>query len=54
MNSKNGKYTVMVVDDDIDFLTQMKINLHDAGFSVTTAEGQQEAENILELSLIHI
>jgi CheY-like chemotaxis protein len=48
MSSKSRDKIVLVVDDDIDFLTQMKINLQDAGFSVTTAEGQQEAEKILE------
>jgi len=47
MSTEKSKKTILIVDDDIDFLTQMKINLEDAGFNVTTAGGQQQAEEIL-------
>jgi CheY-like chemotaxis protein len=42
------KKTILVVDDDIDFLTQMQINFQDKGFHVVTADGQQTAEKLLE------
>jgi len=47
MNSDTSKKTILVVDDDIDFLAQMEINLKGAGFNVVTAEGQQQAETFL-------
>jgi len=40
--------TVLLVDDDIDFLTQMQMQLEAAGFEVTTAASQAEAEELLE------
>ena len=42
------KKTVLVVDDDIDFLTQMEINFQGAGYTVETAEGQGAAEKKLK------
>lgn len=48
MNSETSKKTILIVDDDIDFLTQMKINLEGAGYRTITAEGQQQAEKILK------
>ena len=51
MNKANSKQTILVVDDDIDFLTQMQINLQGAGFEVITAEGQNQAEEVLAKNL---
>jgi len=39
--------TILVVDDDPDFIDQMKVNLTDAGFNVITAESQSKAEEML-------
>ncbi len=39
--------TVLLVDDDSDFLFQQKLQLEAAGFQVLTAAGQQQAEEIL-------
>lgn len=38
---------VLLVDDDVDYLMQQKIVLEQAGFIVKTAEGRQEARDIL-------
>ncbi len=43
-----NKKIVLIVDDDIEYLFQMKINIEKMGFQVITAEGQLEAEQILE------
>ncbi|MFZ5516256.1 MAG: response regulator transcription factor [Candidatus Zhuqueibacterota bacterium] len=48
MDANKAKRTILVVDDDIDFLSQMQINLKEAGFTVITAEGQSDAEEILK------
>jgi len=48
MNTETPKKKILVVDDDIDFLTQMKINLEGAGYHTITAEGQKQAEEILK------
>lgn len=45
-NTKN--ITVMLVDDDIDFLTQTKIRLETAGYTVRSAESQKEGEELLK------
>ncbi len=39
---------VLIVDDDIDYLYQMKTKVEKLGFEVTTADGQYEAEVILQ------
>ncbi len=44
---ENLKKTILIVDDDVDYLTQMQINLRDAGFDVIAAEGQRKAEEVL-------
>lgn len=44
---ENLKKTILIVDDDADYLTQMQINLRDAGFDVIAAEGQRKAEEVL-------
>jgi len=38
---------VLLVDDDIDLLAQIKSWMEDAGFEVTTSETQAEAEKII-------
>ena len=38
--------TVLIVDDDEDFLLQQKVYLTKAGFTVLTAAGRKEAEEI--------
>ncbi|MBD3290640.1 response regulator [candidate division KSB1 bacterium] len=44
----NSNTKILIVDDDIDFLTQLEINLKSEGYNVITAEGQQAAEEILK------
>lgn len=39
--------TVLLADDDIDYLNQMKLQLETIGFNVVTAESQKEAEEKL-------
>ena len=41
---------ILIVDDDIDFLTQAKICIENAGYTVTTAESQKEGEAHIENS----
>ena len=41
------KKTVLIVDDDMDYLFQMKIKLEQFGFETITADGQKEAETII-------
>jgi CheY-like chemotaxis protein len=41
------KKKILVVDDDIDYLFQMEIKLHQMGFETVTAESQKEAEKII-------
>jgi len=48
MNTKSAGKKVLVVDDDLDFLTQIQVNLEAAGFEVETAESQKQAEEYLE------
>ncbi|MFP4106853.1 MAG: response regulator [Phycisphaerae bacterium] len=47
----NETKNVLVVDDDPDFLEQMKLQLEAAGFNVKSAGGQIEAEEALEEAL---
>lgn len=42
------KKTILIVDDDIDYLFQMKLKVEQFGFETITAEGQKEAESIIE------
>jgi len=39
--------TILVVDDDVDFLAQVQVQLEGAGHRVTTAESLAEAEALL-------
>ncbi len=42
------KKNILIVDDDIDSLNQMKFHVESFGYDTTTAESQQEAEKIIE------
>jgi CheY-like chemotaxis protein len=40
--------TILLADDDIDFRTQLELQLTAAGFEVVSAAGQAEAEQLLQ------
>ena len=40
--------TILIVDDDMDYLFQMKTKVEGFGFDVVTAESQAEAEELIE------
>jgi len=42
------KKTILIVDDDIDYLYQMQLKVQGFGFNVVTAEGQAEAERVID------
>jgi len=44
----SAKKTILIVDDDIDYLFQLKMKVEQFGFEVITAEGQSEAEAVIE------
>jgi len=44
----NSRKTILIVDDDTDYLFQLKFHIEKMGFDVVTAESQREAENILK------
>lgn len=43
----SSKKTILLVDDDIDFLTLHRLQLEAAGYNVIVAEGQKPAEEVL-------
>ncbi len=43
-----NKKTILLVDDDEDYLFQTRLNIEQFGFRVVTAESQAEAEKLLE------
>jgi len=43
----NTNKTILIVDDDIDYLFQLKLQVEKFGFNVVVAESQKEAENLL-------
>ncbi len=47
MINENNR-TLMIVDDDVDFLEQMEIQLQAVGYNVVKAGGQMEAEELLK------
>lgn len=46
-NTAKTTKTILVVDDDVDFLTQHRILLESVGYEVLTAESQAQAEELL-------
>jgi two-component system, chemotaxis family, chemotaxis protein CheY len=44
MNTIESPKTILLVDDDIDLLTQTEINLKNEGFNVIACNGQDTAE----------
>jgi CheY-like chemotaxis protein len=44
---KKSDYTILVADDDPDYLFQTVFNLGKAGYKIITAESQAEAESII-------
>ncbi len=45
---KQEKKIILIVDDDVDYLFQMREGVKDMGFDVITAGTQKEAEDIIE------
>ena len=45
---KPGNITILIVDDDQDYLFQLQTKVEHFGFKTITAESQKEAEEILE------
>jgi DNA-binding NtrC family response regulator len=45
---KKEKKTILIVDDDADYLFQLKVAVKAMGFEVITADTQKEAESIIE------
>lgn len=43
----NTNKTILIVDDDLDYLFQLKLQVEKFGFKVIVAESQKEAENLL-------
>ncbi len=48
MSEKKKNISVMLVDDDIDFLNQTKIRMEAAGYDVKTAASQKDGEELLK------
>jgi two-component system, OmpR family, response regulator len=44
---KENKKTVLIVDDDVDYLAQMEIQVKRLGFDVLTADTQKAGEEII-------
>ena len=44
---QTDKKTILVADDDVDFLMQLQLHLTAMGFDVVTAESQAQAEDAL-------
>jgi CheY-like chemotaxis protein len=45
---KPSNYTILLVDDDQDYLFQLQNKIQNLGYKTITAEGQKEAEVLLE------
>jgi CheY-like chemotaxis protein len=45
---KPGNFTILLVDDDQDYLFQLQAKMHSFGYKTITAESQKEAEDLLE------
>jgi DNA-binding response OmpR family regulator len=44
----NESKNILIVDDDVDFLEQMKFHVEKIGHKVTTADSQKEGEKYIE------
>jgi response regulator RpfG family c-di-GMP phosphodiesterase len=44
----DNKVTILLVDDDIDYLFQMEMNLKNMGYQVITCESRKEGEKMLQ------
>jgi len=44
----NKTKKILVVDDDMDYLFQMKLQLQNMGYEVITAESQKEGEQVIK------
>jgi DNA-binding response OmpR family regulator len=44
----HDKKVILIADDDMDYLIQMRMHVESFGFEVITAESQKEAERIIE------
>lgn len=42
------KKTILIVDDDMDYLYQLKLKVEGFGFEVVSADGQYEGEKVIE------
>ena len=45
---ERNKRTILLVDDDEDYLFQTRLNIEQFGFRVITADSQAEAESLLD------
>jgi two-component system, OmpR family, response regulator len=45
---KPGNYTILLVDDDQDYLFQLQSKIKNFGYQTITADGQRDAEVLLE------
>ena len=45
---KPANTTILIVDDDVDYLLQTRINVEKSGYKTITADSQHEAELILD------
>lgn len=45
---KKPKKSILIADDDYDYLIQLKMGIQEMGFEVITADTQKEAETIIE------
>jgi len=43
-----GNVTILIVDDDQDYLYQLQIKVQNFGYQTITAESQKEAEELIE------
>lgn len=43
----NDKKTILIIDDDVDYLFQTKLVVEKFGFDVITAGGQKEGEDVI-------
>jgi CheY-like chemotaxis protein len=44
---KESKKTILIVDDDIDYLSQLEMQVRGLGYDVITAESQKEGEKVV-------